>query len=391
MLSRREFVHTAGGAAAVTLLGGVMPVAAASQDNSYTPRRGPVCIASANGLNKFGPENLCCVERAVMKMREGLSPVDAAVLGVNIVEDDPRDHSVGYGGLPNEDGVVELDASVMDGPSGKCGSVASIQRIKNPSSVALLVMRRTDHVLLVGDGARRFARAHGFEEIELLTDDARRIWLKWKESHSTGDKWLSDEEQRGGPTSAPASRGAIAVPTRGARHALAAADGHVLPDLPFPPGETPFGTINCLAMDEKGDLGGVTTTSGLAFKLPGRVGDSPIIGAGLYVDNAVGAAGSTGRGEANLQNCSSFLIVEFMRAGQSPEQACLNALRRIAEKCEPRLRDARGEPNFGLTFYAISKDGRVGGANMRGEAKMAFHDGSSARHIAIPGLFENRA
>jgi len=211
---------------------------------------------------------------------------------------------------------------------------------------------------LVGEGALRFAKAHGFKEQELLTDGARRIWLKWKESHSDNDDWLhpeADEE---------------------ARRYL-----H-LPELEFT-----YGTINCCALTADGDLGGVTTTSGLSYKIPGRVGDSPIIGAGLYVDNEVGAAGSTGRGEENLQNCSSFMVVEFMRGGMTPEQACLAVLKRVADKCEQRLRNDKGEPAFGLTFYAVRKDGLVGGATMRGDGKMAYHDGTECRHISIPGLY----
>ncbi|MCG3126283.1 MAG: N(4)-(Beta-N-acetylglucosaminyl)-L-asparaginase [Phycisphaerae bacterium] len=326
----------------------------ASQEKTpQQPRKGPIAIASANGVE--------ACKRAVERMRAGAPPVDAAVAGVNLVEDDPSDHSVGYGGIPNEDGVVELDASVMDGPSGKAGAVASIQRIKNPSSVALIVMRRTDHVLLVGDGARRFAVAHGFKEEDLLTDEARRIWLEWRESHSDKDDWLSPRDK---------ADGTAARPRRG---------DDMTPRI--------HGTINLCALNEAGDLGGVTTTSGLAFKIPGRVGDSPIIGAGLYVDNAVGAAGSTGRGEANLQCCSSFLAVEFMRNGKSPEEACLDVLKRVADKCETRLRNERGEPNFGLTMYALSKDGRVGGASMHGKGKMAYHDGAQCRLAEIPGLF----
>jgi N4-(beta-N-acetylglucosaminyl)-L-asparaginase len=291
-------------------------------------------------------------------LREHADPVDAAVAGVSLVEDDPKDHSVGYGGLPNEDGVVELDSCVMHGPTHQAGGVAALQRIRHPSQVAALVMRRTDHVLLVGEGALRFAKAHGFDEEELLTDEARRIWLKWKETHSDKDDWLHPEANE------EAARRLRKL------------------GLPFT-----YGTISCLALTAGGDLGGCTTTSGLSYKLPGRVGDSPIIGAGLYVDNGVGACGSTGRGEANLQNCSSFMIVELMRRGMTPTEASLEVLRRVAARTVKRLLDAAGEPNFGLTFYALRKDGVVGGASLRGPGRMAFHDGDRCRLVDVPGLY----
>ncbi|MFO1497379.1 MAG: isoaspartyl peptidase/L-asparaginase [Verrucomicrobiota bacterium] len=205
-----------------------------------------------------------------------------------MVEDDPNDHSVGYGGLPNEDGVVELDASVMHGPTGRGGCVAALQNIRNPSKVARVVKaERSDHVLLVGAGALHFAKAHGFKEEDLLTDDARKLWLEWKEHLSNRDDWLPPHD----------------VATKDISMNVKAVYRH-------------HGTINCDAIDLRGGVSGCTTTSGLAFKIPGRVGDSPILGAGLYVDNEVGAAGSTGRGEANLLACSSFLIVEHMRFGK---------------------------------------------------------------------------
>jgi N4-(beta-N-acetylglucosaminyl)-L-asparaginase len=345
-LSRREFLETAAGVAAVGL--GAGSRAAASQPADPPPgRNGPLAISSANGVR--------ACEKAVDLIRAGQHPLDAIVAGINIVEDDPKDHSVGYGGLPNEDGVVQLDSCVMDGPTHKAGAVAALERIRNPSSVALRVLRRTDHVLLVGAGALRFARAHGFPEQELLTDEAREIWLKWKESHSEDDDWLAP------PAAEKAARGL---------------DG----------AEFTYGTISCMALTAAGDLAGCTSTSGLSYKIPGRVGDSPIIGAGLYVDNEVGACGSTGRGEANLQNLTSFLVVELMRSGQTPEEASLNALRRVDQHTEPRLRDKQGKPSYGLMLYAIRKDGLVGGASLRGSGKMAFHDGDACQHVEIPAL-----
>ena len=355
--TRRRFMQTS----AAALAGGAAtrlaaPKAALAQQADVAPGAAagagslPVVVSSANGLKSQNANGVRCLEKVMAMLRDKADPLDAVIAGVNIVEDDPNDHSVGLGGLPNEDGVVELDSCCMHGPTHKAGGVAAIRNIRNPSKVARLVLQRTDHVLLVGEGALRFAKAHGFAEEQLLNDAARKMWLRWKESHSDRDDWLSPEETK---------------PKKSAQG----------PE-PF---ERTWGTINCCAVDGNSDIAGVTTTSGLAFKIPGRVGDSPIIGAGLYVDNAVGGAGSTGRGEANLQNCASFLVVEFMRAGKSPEQACLDVLKRVAEHTEPRLRDKKGRPRFGLTFYAVAKDGRYGSASMWAGGKFAVHNGTEPR------------
>ncbi|MFO0972685.1 MAG: N(4)-(beta-N-acetylglucosaminyl)-L-asparaginase [Phycisphaerae bacterium] len=359
-ISRRGFVQAATATAAGLALGGAL--VAAAEDTATTGRKaGPIAIASANGLVAVG--------RAMERLHGGADPLDAAIAGVNLVEDDPNDHTVGLGGLPNEDGVVELDSSVMHGPTHRAGAVASLRNIRNPSRVAQQVMLRTDHVLLVGEGALRFARAHGFIEQELLTDDSRRIWLDWKERHSDKDAWLPPASQ---PTTAPHADANSRYDWR--RHFTT-------------------GTINLLTLSAGGDLAGCTTTSGLAFKLPGRVGDSPIVGAGLYVDNAVGAAGSTGRGEANLLNCSSYSIVEQMRSGVEPLAACLEQLRRVAARCEPRLRDAAGQPAFDLKFYALRKDGVFASACLwgTGREKFAIHDGQSARLAPMTPLYQRAA
>jgi N4-(beta-N-acetylglucosaminyl)-L-asparaginase len=289
--------------------------------------------------------------------RAGEDTLDAVVAGVALVEADPADTSVGYGGLPNENGVVQLDASVMHGPTNGAGSVGCLEGIMHPAQVARDVMQNTDHVLLVGEGALQFALAMGHRQENLLTDHAREIWLKWKRDLSLGDDWIDPEERLPKSMSA-ADRTAAANMLR-----------H-------------YGTINCNAVNERGDISGVTTTSGLAFKIPGRVGDSPIIGAGLYVDNEVGACGSTGRGEANLKSCASFLTVEFMRQGHSPEEACLRTLARVAEKTtEPYLLDDEDRPNFQLKFYAVNKRGDYGSACMwsGSGAQYAVHDGSENR------------
>ncbi len=329
--NRRQFLK--GSAAAIgagAVLGRVPAAARAGQG-------GVVSISSSNGLR--------AVDRAVEIMRDGGSTLDAVVAGVNIVEDDPNDNSVGYGGLPNEEGVVELDSSVMDGPSGNnAGAVAALRNIKNPSRVARLVMERTDHVLLVGQGALRFARAHGFEEEDLLTDRSRQIWLRWKETLNERDDWLPPAE--GYPED-------------------------------FPP--RPTGTINCLAVNERGDISGVTTTSGLAFKIPGRVGDSPIIGAGLYVDNGIGGAGSTGRGEEAIKFCGSFHTVMQMALGKSPGEAALETIRRIA-----RNYDMEFLRTFNIKFYALDKRGQYGAAALWGGegyrgSRFAVNDGAGGR------------
>lgn len=356
-MTRREFVKSTVGAAAFTCAAtmAAMPQEKPAVQPTGRPpaRRDPLVIGSVNAA-----PHAC--NRAVELLRQGVDPVDAVVAGINLVEDDPSDHSVGFGGLPNEDGVVQLDAAVMHGPTGKAGAVAALERVKNPSSVAVLVMRRTDHVLLVGEGALRFARAHGFEEINLLTPEARKIWLEWKETHSDNDDWIRPEADQ-------AAR----------KSSWRAAEGR----------NFTHGTIHMAALTAEGDLGCCTSTSGLSYKLSGRVGDSPIIGAGLYCDNEVGSCGSTGRGEANLQNCSSFLVVELMRQGRTPEEACMEVMRRVAARAEPRLLSTEGAPLFDLRFYAVRKDGLFGAAAMRGAGAIAVHDGTECRIVPAPGLF----
>jgi len=254
------------------------------------------------------------------------SILDAVEKGANVVELDPEDTSVGYGGLPNEEGVVQLDASIMYGPNHNCGSVAALENIKTPASVARLVMERTDHIHLVGEGALRFAKMHGFKEENLLTEKARIRWLKWKENLSDKDDWFPP------------------------------ADGEYKKEQ-----ERTTGTINVLGIDNDGNIAGTTTTSGLSWKIPGRIGDSPIIGAGLYVDNEVGAAGATGRGEEVIRTCGSFYVVERMRSGMSPQEAC--------EAICQRIIDINGGPenvDFNDKFVAVNKEGEVGCAAIRG-------------------------
>lgn len=336
-MNRREFVKQS--TVGASLAGALHGEGKGSSDGIR-----PAVIASANGLR--------ATQKAMELIRQGADTLDAVVAGVNIIELDPEDQSVGYGGLPNEDGVVQLDSSVMHGPTRGAGAVAALEGIKTPSKVAKLVMERTDHCLLVGEGALKFALAMGFQREDLLTEASREAWLKWKRELSPEDNWIDPEDRL------PRS---MTTPERSAALKLMATHG----------------TINCNAVDKAGDLSGVTTTSGLSYKLPGRVGDSPIIGAGLYVDNAVGACGSTGRGEANIKTCASFMVVEYMRQGLSPEEAALKVMRRIAENTvEPYLLNDKGRPKFHLLFYALNKKGEFAGVSMYSGRKYAANDGT---------------
>ena len=339
-ISRRRFLE------ATALASALSPRLLASQSDppaTTTATAGPTAIASGNGLRG--------VAKAVEMMTGGADPLDAAVAGVEIQELDPEDRSVGLGGLPNEDGVVQLDASCMHGPTNRAGAVAALENIANAARVAKAVLEYTDHVLLVGEGARRFALDLGFEERELLTPESRQAWLRWKSRLNPDDDWLDHDGVEIGP-------------------------------------QHTHGTINLCALDGAGALSSVTTTSGLSWKIPGRVGDSPIVGAGQYCDNRVGAAGATGRGEAAIQSCGSFLVVELMRSGVPPTEACKTALRRAVEMSESRLKTGDGRPLFGLTFYALAKDGSYGSATMyqrseedyeRGRGHFAVADAGGAR------------
>jgi len=343
-LKRRDFLKTTAAAGLGTALGSALPSISFSSARVQQAAK-PVVISSGNGLK--------ATALAMEMILKGSDALDAVIAGVNLVEDDPNDNSVGYGGLPNEQGVVELDSSVMHGPTGRGAGVACLRNIKNPSLVARRIMDRTDHVLMVGEGALQFARAHGFMEENLLTDASREIWLRWKENLSKSDDWLS-----------PHTIETLDV-GEGVKSAL-----------------RNHGTINCNALDKSGNISGVTTTSGLAFKIPGRVGDSPILGAGLYVDNEVGAAGSTGRGEANLLSCASVMIVEYMRDGKSPEEACLLACKRIAHQTKmKRLLDKDGRPNFSVSFYAINTKGQYGGAAIWSGMRFAVNTGEKESRL----------
>jgi N4-(beta-N-acetylglucosaminyl)-L-asparaginase len=336
-LTRREFV---GGALAGSMIVGTSAASAQQAPAVVTKAARPVVIASGNGHRFRNGGRYTCVEEAFRLLTSGTDVVDALIAGVNIVELDPEDTSVGYGGLPNADGVVQLDACCMHGPRRRAGGVAALEGVRTPSLVAKAVMDHTDHHLLVGNGAQTFARNMGFPvENDLNTPRSRQLWLEWK--RRTDPQHYLDPDKR-------AAAGLDAA-------LQMAAEGLIDRDHLF-------GTINCDGLSPKGELGGVTTTSGLAWKIPGRVGDSPILGAGLYVDGDVGAAGSTGRGEANLYNLCSFLIVERMRQGRNPKDAGMDALKRVQTMTvERRLLNGRNEPNFNLNFYVLNARGEHAG------------------------------
>lgn len=335
----------------------------------HTGGRRPVVAASRNGHVSRDADGVTCVEKAYGLLTSGADPLDALIAGVNIVERDPEDTSVGYGGLPNADGVVQLDACCMHGPKRRAGGVAALEGVRTPSLVAQAVADHTDHHLLVGHDAQRFARSMGFAiEDDLNTETSRRLWLEWK--RRTDPRHYLDPEER----------------ARAGRRAGLEMVAEGLIDA-----EHYYGTINCSGVGPGGEICGVTTTSGLAWKIPGRVGDSPILGAGLYVDREVGAAGSTGRGEANLYHLASFLVVEEMRRGAAPKDAGLSALRRVAgNTVEKRLLNPRGLPAFGLSFYVVNARGEHAGVSMY-ESAYSVCTESGAEILPTEPLFEGKA
>jgi N4-(beta-N-acetylglucosaminyl)-L-asparaginase len=330
----------------------------------------PVVISSANG-NKFkNGGDMTCVHMAFTMMTQGGSDVlDALIAGVNIVELDPLDTSVGYGGLPNADGIVQLDSCCMHGPKKRAGGVACIEGVRTPSLVAKAVMEQTDHHLIVGAGAQSFARGMGFKiEDDLNTEESRKLWLEWKRR--------IDPSHYLDPQKRAEAGGKVMMQM--------VAEGLIDP-------QHIYGTINCDGINAKGEICGVTTTSGLAWKIPGRVGDSPILGAGLYVDGEIGAAGSTGRGEANLYNLCSFLIVENMRKGMHPKDAGLDACKRIkSSTVEKRLLNSKGNPNFGINFYALNAKGEYAGVSMYPGANYAVCTEKGPETLPCEPLLEGK-
>ena len=359
-LSRRELLGAAAAAGAAALLPGAVEAQAPAK--SPAPASGGFrIVTSHNGFE--------AAKAARQALLDGSDPLDAAIAGVNVVELDPDDLTVGYGGIPNEEGVVELDAAVMDGRTMRAGAVAALTGVKTPSKVARLVMERTDRVFLVGAGARRFATAHGFPDEDLLTPKTRKIWLYWKDRLSDLDDWIEAAKDAEDPD----VRSFVKKYGKGIFR--------------------PQGTIHLSVRSAAGDLVGVTTTSGLFFKIPGRVGDSPVVGAGLYSENGVGSAGSTGRGEANLLTCGSHTVVEYLRDGLAPEEACLRALKRIAEKTHhvPRHRDDKGRPSFNVNFYCVDAAGRAAGAAIWSESKYVVADADGVRRLDSAYLYKKDA
>ncbi len=334
----------------------------------------PLLVGSANAL--------AGMKQHYEALTAGAHPLTVAIDVVKVTEADPEDTSVGLGGLPNEVGAVALDAACMDGSTHNSGAVAAIENILHPSEVARLVMERTDHCLLVGRGAYEFARQHGHPHVELLTDASRRTWLEWKESMSDRDDRFppADEESHGRAAGVPPE---LAEP----EEELAVSD---------PRWHRPTGTIHCSALAVDGRVACTTTTSGLAFKIPGRVGDSPIVASGLYCDQEAGSAGSTGRGEAAILSSASSMIVELMRQGAAPVDAGLEVLHRIVRQTrrmaawQPGLVREDGSPDFNINFYCLSIDGTWAGVSLRGARKFAVADPSGGpRHETCVPLFES--
>jgi N4-(beta-N-acetylglucosaminyl)-L-asparaginase len=369
MMNRREWVL---GSAAMA--GSIGSLAAQSSGGG----KKPVVISSANG-------RAACA-KAMELLKSGADTLDAVIAGVNIVELDPNDTSVGYGGLPNEDGVVELDSCVMHGPTKRAGSVAAIQGIKTPSKIAKLVMDHTSHVMIVGEGALKFAEAYGYQKEDLLTEKSRTAWLVWKESLRTPNafnNWVPMSQNL---------RADAEPPLKQLRERFPNVDDATLAwawDMAIHP---TYGTINCMALNEKGEMSGVTTTSGLAWKIPGRVGDSPIIGAGLFVDQEVGGAGSTGVGELNIRVVGGHTVVESMRRGMSPKEAVLEALKRVSALYND---DKTILDKLDIEFYALRKDGEHAAGSLWGSHRSykqySVNDGGESRHEPCVFLYNKQA
>ena len=373
--TRRDFLSSAAvGAVSLGLEGQARNKPNASKlETPAAPGKRPIIISSGNGFDYL--------EDAYTFLKNGGDTLDAALKVVKGPEDDPNDDSVGLGGLPNEEGVVELDSCCMHGPTRRAGSVGGVRNIKNVSLAAQAVMQHTGHVMLVGEGAERFAVAQGFPRENLLTEHSRKIWLLWKETHS--DWWgpgLADPGWKKRLLSSPHSED---LQQRIERMKEIASDLGIAPDLRmgairkvlFPP----TGTSHCSVLNGNGEISGTTTTSGLAWKLPGRCGDSPIIGAGCYTDQDVGSAGATGSGEENIKVVGAHTIVENMRHGMSPFDAAMDALKRIVRNYNGDMDRLRF---MDMTYYVLRKDGAYAGVSLwegyepGKRHKIAVHDGA---------------
>lgn len=400
-MKRRDFVKTAAAGAAAAATPGALSAAETARTGAPDVRRAPeilrrtpsnpVLVADVSSIRWTNGGSESAIERAFRGITEGEDILDAMVAGVNIPELDPEESGIGYGGLPNADGVVQLDSCLMHGPRKWAGGVAGIEGVRTPSRVAKAVAELTDHHLIVGEGAREFARALGFEiEDDLNTERSRSLWLEWRRRVDPSH-WLDPEERIRGLGAAGEETDPDHIRRMRDFEDAALAAGLSMVDDGLIPEHSFWGTTSLEAVAPNGDMAGVTTTSGLAWKIPGRAGDSPILGAGQYVDNDVGAAGSTGRGEANLYNLTTFLIVEFMRQGMAPKDAGMAALRRIqANTVEPRLLNSRGLPNFDVRFFVLNKEGEYAGVAMYGSSENMFAvcDENGAREEPLEGLLE---
>lgn len=402
-MHRRDFVKTTvqGIAVATTpMVVSAQPEALESEKHVspavHTRRARPLCIADVSSIRFTNGGSESAITRAFRGISSGEDVLDAIVAGVNIPELDPEERGIGYGGLPNADGVVQLDSCLMHGPKKWAGGVAGIEGVKTPSLIAKAVAELTDHHLIVGQGAQDFARALGFEiHDDLNTEESRALWLEWRRRVDPSH-WLDPEdrvrrgrfpEQNGDQANPNASYDTRLQDFYSASldAGLSMVDDNLIPEHSF------WGTTSLEGLSADGDICGVTTTSGLSWKIPGRAGDSPILGAGQYVDNEVGACGSTGRGEANLYNCASFLIVEFMRQGMSPKDAGMAALARVRDNTiESRLLNTRDLPNFDLRFFILNKQGDYAGVAMYGSSESTFAvcDENGAREEPLEGLLE---
>jgi len=402
-MHRRDFVKTTVQGIAVATTPMVVSAQPAVLDNEkhappavHTRRARPLCIADVSSIRFTNGGSESAIARAFRGISSGEDVLDAIVAGVNIPELDPEERGIGYGGLPNADGIVQLDSCLMHGPKKWAGGVAGIEGVKTPSLIAKAVAELTDHHLIVGQGAQDFARALGFEIHEdLNTEASRALWLEWRRRVDP-NHWL-DPEDRVRRGRFPEQNGDKADPnasydtrlqdfySASLDAGLSMVDDNLIPEHSF------WGTTSLEGLSADGDICGVTTTSGLSWKIPGRAGDSPILGAGQYVDNEVGACGSTGRGEANLYNCASFLIVELMRQGMSPKDAGMAALARVRDNTiESRLLNTRDLPNFDLRFFILNKQGDYAGVAMYGssESMFAVCDENGAREEPLEGLLE---
>src|SRR4051812_20987431 len=395
-MDRRKFVSSVAVASASLALGAngeakgqaptsEQPSRAAKTMTEKTGPKQPVIISKSTGIQSS--------EKAYAQLKSGQDTLDAVITVLKAQEDDPNDDTVGLGGLPNEDGEVELDACVMHGPTRRAGAVAAVRGIKNVCMVARLVMERTNHLMLVGEGAQKFAIAHGFPKENLLTERSRKIWLLWKETMSDKDDWgpgVSDPNWKP-PANPPVTKQqSLYREIKIKKLYEMAADIGIesqYRDLAvsriFHP---PTGTIHCSVVNEKGEMSGGTTTSGLAWKLAGRVGDSPIIGAGCFTDQEIGSAGATGSGEENIKVAGAHTIVENMRKGMAPEEAGLDTLRRIARNYNNDMTRLR---YLDMVYYILRKDGAYAGVSLWSGPddhphNFAVHDGAKRLEKCIP-------